>query len=88
MEGSKDRKSRPRVSAARTKFDLWLERCRESEAPVCLHVISADGSTRFDYTGQIITVDRYFIEILPEKRSSSLWLNKGLIMAAEFQHET
>jgi hypothetical protein len=51
-------------------------------------VISADGSTRFDYIGQIITVDRYFIEILPEKRSNSLWLNKGLIMAAEFQHES
>ena len=49
---------------------------------VTLHVISTDGSTRFEYTGKIVTVDRYFIEVMPDGDNVPIWINKGCLMSA------
>ena len=35
------------------------------------------------YRGQIVTVDRYFIEILEDEEDGSIWINKGLIQTVQ-----
>jgi hypothetical protein len=82
ISGKDRRPGKPKIQPSRTKFDLWLERCRESGVSVCLEVIPGANPSGSMYSGNIITVDRYFVEILPRDEDGSYWVNKGMILTA------
>lgn len=79
------RKPRSKVAPKddRTKFDKWLERCREDRTPVGFHFAIPPRADKPEISSvcHIIDVDRYML-LVEFQDMEAWWVSKSIITSA------